>query len=303
MSTISFDGRVAVVTGAGGGLGRLYALELAGRGASVVVNDLGTAPDGGGVDQPDRAAAVVEEIRSSGGTAVVSNDSVTSAEGGRAIVERAIEAFGRVDVLINNAGILRDRSFLKISAEDLDALLDVHVRGAVFVTQAAFEHMKSAGYGRVLLTTSAAGLFGNFGQASYALAKMALVGLANVLSIEGAKYGITCNVIAPTASTRLTEAVFGEHAEIFAPERVVPMATYLVSEGCTETHGIFSAGGGRFAEVFVAASHGWTSTGEPTAEDVRDHLPTIANQSDFFVPRDAMEELDTLLSHIASGRS
>jgi len=206
MRGIRFDGQAAIVTGAGGGLGRTYALELARRGAMVLVNDLGGARDGSG-SSTRPADAVVEEITAAGGTAVANYDSVATVEGGQAIVQAALDAFGRVDILINNAGILRDKSFAKMTPDMWQAVLDVHLHGAFHVTQPAFQVMKERGYGRIVFTTSAAGLFGNFGQANYSAPKMGLVGLMNTLKIEGAKYDIKVNTVAPLAATRLTRDV------------------------------------------------------------------------------------------------
>jgi NAD(P)-dependent dehydrogenase (short-subunit alcohol dehydrogenase family) len=234
MTEIGFDGRVAIVTGAGGGLGRTYALELARRGAQVVVNDLGGGMDGRGGGS-SMADAVVKEIAEAGGQAVASYDSVATAQGGEAIVETAVDRFGKVDIVINNAGILRDKTFVKLAAEDLESVIDVHLKGAFFVTQPAFRSMKENGYGRLLFTSSTSGLLGNFGQTNYGAAKAGLLGLSNVLALEGAKYGIKSNVIAPTARTRLTEDLLGPMAERLAPECVTPLALYLVSEACEVT--------------------------------------------------------------------
>ena len=210
MADLRFDGRVAIVTGAGQGLGRAHALDLAARGAKVVVNDLGGAVDGTGASSGP-ASDVAEEIRKSGGTAVPNGENVATAEGADAIVRTAISEFGRVDIVINNAGILRDKSFLKMTAAEFDAVLGVHLRGSFLVTHAAWPHLRAQAYGRVVMTSSPAGLFGSFGQANYASAKMGLIGLAKTLSIEGAKYGIKVNAIAPVAYTRMT-------ADLFPPE-------------------------------------------------------------------------------------
>ena len=195
MSDVSFENRVAVITGAGGGLGKTYALELAKRGAKVVVNDLGGGADGTG--SSPMADAVVEEIKAAGGEAVANYDSVATPEGGEAIIKTALDSFGRIDVVVNNAGILRDKSFTKLPPEDLAIVLDVHLKGAFFVSQPAFRAMKEQKYGRFVFTASAAGIFGNFGQANYGAAKMGLVGLSNVLALEGKKSNIKSNVIAP----------------------------------------------------------------------------------------------------------
>ncbi|MBW2203923.1 MAG: SDR family NAD(P)-dependent oxidoreductase, partial [Deltaproteobacteria bacterium] len=203
---IRFDDRVAIVTGAGAGLGRAYALELAQRGAKVVVNDLGGARDGtgGGTSAADQ---VVEEIKSSGGEAVANYDSVATAEGGQAIVDSAVEAFGKVDIVINNAGILRDKTLAKMEPENWDAVMDVHLKGAYNVSRPAFIKMRENGYGRIILTTSAAGLYGNFGQTNYSAAKMGLIGFMNTVKLEGDKHNIRVNTVAPVAATRLTEDI------------------------------------------------------------------------------------------------
>lgn len=301
MTQIRFDGRSAIVTGAGGGLGRAYALELARRGARVVVNDLGGAPDGTG-SGASMADAVVREIREAGGEAVASYDSVSTPEGGEAIVRAALDAFGSADVLINNAGILRDKSFTNLAPEDLRAVLAVHLEGAFHVTQPAFRAMKERGYGRILFTASAAGVFGNFGQSNYGAAKMGLLGLSNVLAIEGAKAGIRCNVIAPVARTRLTEKLLGPLAESLAPEQVMPLALYLVSEECELTREVFSVGGGRFARVFVGLAPGWAAGkgSRPSVEDVRDHIDEIRNEQGYVVPSSAQDELRLVLKALAS---
>lgn len=288
MTPISFDDQVAVVTGAGNGLGRTYALELARRGARVVVNDLGRLRDGTG-DSTNCAEAVVAEIVAAGGEAVANTDSVATPEGGEAMVKAAIDAFGRIDIVIHNAGILRDRSFTKISVEDLDAVLDVHLRGAFFVAQPAFRQMKEQGYGRFLFTTSASGVFGNFGQANYGAAKMGLVGLSNILAIEGARSGITSNVLAPIARTRMTEEFFGATGDILDPELVTPMALYLVSQDCSLTHEAFAAGAGWYTRIFVGVAPGWLAEqgSRPTVEDVRDHLGEIRAEDGYTVPMDA----------------
>ncbi len=229
---IRFDGEVAIVTGGGAGLGRSYALELAKRGGKVVVNDLGGARDGSGEGSVSAADRVVAEIRAFGGEAVASHDSVATVEGGEAIVRKAVETFGRVDIVINNAGILRDRSFLKMAPEDWHGVLSVHLSGAYNVTRPAFARMREQGYGRVVLTTSSAGLFGNFGQANYGAAKMGLVGLMNTLKLEGEKYGVKVNTVAPIAGTRLTEDVMPpEIFERLKPEYVTPLVLYLCCEG------------------------------------------------------------------------
>ena len=243
MSEIRFDDRVAVITGAGGGLGKTYALELARRGAKIVVNDLGGAADGSGAGN-SMADETVAEIEAAGGTAVANYDSVATPEGGEAIIQTALDNFGQVDIVINNAGILRDKSFAKLEPAALEIVLDVHLKGAFFVSQPAFRAMKERNYGRFVFTASGAGIFGNFGQSNYGAAKMGLVGLSNVLAVEGAKSNIKCNVIAPIARTRLTEQLLGPMAEQLDPQYVTPLVTYLCSEACELTHEIFDVGGG-----------------------------------------------------------
>lgn len=290
---ITFDGRVAVVTGAGGGLGREYALELARRGARVVVNDIGGAVDGSGASEK-AADAVVEEIRLAGGEARPSYHSVAESDSGRAIVDTALEHFGTVDIVISNAGILRDRSFANLAMDELYAVLDVHLRGAFHVCQPAFRVMKEQGYGRFVFASSNAGILGNFGQSNYGAAKMGLVGLSNVLAIEGAKYGIKSNVIAPVAATRMTEDLLGPLAEMVDPSLVVPMVLYLASESCEVTHEIFSAGAGRYARFFVGSTPGWLARGPASVEDVAEHLDQIRNTEGYEILGSATEELQLL---------
>jgi NAD(P)-dependent dehydrogenase (short-subunit alcohol dehydrogenase family)/putative sterol carrier protein len=252
---LRFDGRVAIVTGAGAGLGRAYALELARRGAKVVVNDLGGARDGTGKGSKSPADQVVDEIKHAGGEALANYDNVATAEGGENIVRAALDAFGRVDILINNAGILRDKTFLKMAPENWQAVLDVHLNGAYFVTRPAMDAMKENGYGRIVLTTSAAGLYGNFGQTNYSAAKTALVGLMNTLKLEGMKYNIRVNTIAPIAASRLTEDVMPpDMLEKSKPELVAPLVMVLCSEACQESGGIFNCGMGYFNRAAVMTS-------------------------------------------------
>lgn len=298
---ISFDGRSAIVTGAGGGLGRSYAIELARRGARVVVNDLGGSVDGTGGDT--RAAdVVVDEIVAAGGEAIANYDSVSTAESGASIVQTAIDSFGRVDIVVNNAGILRDRSFANMELDEIHAVLDVHLRGAFYVSQPAFRHMKESGYGRFVFTASNAGILGNFGQANYGSAKMGLVGLSNVLAIEGMKYGIQSNVIAPVARTRMTEDLLGPFADLVDPDQVMPMVVYLCSEANEYTHEIFSAGGGRYARFFVGVNQGWFAGKAvvPSVEDIADHLEEIRDISDYQVLGSATDELTLIGQMLAN---
>ena len=294
MSEIRFDDRVAIVTGAGGGLGKTYALEFAKRGAKVVVNDLGGAMDGTGASA-SMADQVVKEIEEAGGTAVSNHDSVATPEGGEAIVQTAIDNFGKVDVVINNAGILRDKTFAKLTPEELEIVIDVHLKGAFFVSQPAFRNMKDNGYGRFVFTASAAGIFGNFGQTNYGAAKMGLVGLSNVLAVEGAKYDIKSNVIAPIARTRLTENLLGPLADSLGPECVTPLTVFLASEANPNTHEIYSVGGGRFARIFVGACQGWMADGGAgavvSAEDVQSNLEQIRDTEGYIIPGSIGDEM------------
>jgi NAD(P)-dependent dehydrogenase (short-subunit alcohol dehydrogenase family) len=295
MSEIRYDGRVAVITGAGGGLGKTYARMLGARGAMVVVNDLGGSADGtgGGTSMADQT---VKEIVEAGGKAVANYDSVSTPEGGEGIIKAAIDNFGKVDIVINNAGILRDKTFAKLEPSDLEAVVDVHLKGAFFVSQPAFRAMKDAGYGRFVFTSSGAGIFGNFGQTNYGAAKMGLVGLSNVIALEGAKYNIKSNVIAPIAKTRLTEQLLGAFADALDPNYVTPLVAYLVSEQCEQSHEVYSVGGGRYARVFVAACQGWAAPGRkiPTPEEVQANLGKIRDEAGYFIPGNANEELAVL---------
>ena len=302
MSDIRYDGRVAVITGAGGGLGKTYALEMARRGAKVVVNDLGGKSDGTGAGH-SMADQVVEEIKKAGGEAVANYDSVSTPEGGEGIIQSALNAFGRVDVVVNNAGILRDKTFLKLTPDELGIVLDVHLKGAFYVSQPAFRAMKEKGYGRFSFTSSAAGILGNFGQTNYGAAKMGLVGLMNVLSVEGAKYNIKCNAIAPTARTRMTEELLGPLAPLLDPETVTPLVVYLGSEACELTHEIFSVGGGRFARMFIGLAPGWVADGgkKVSAEDVADHIEQIRNPEGYTIPANITDELRILSKVLKAG--
>ena len=301
MSDIRFDGRVAVITGAGGGLGKTYALDLASRGASVVVNDLGGSADGSGGGSA-MADATVKEITEAGGTAVANYDSVATPEGGKAIIQTALDNFGKVDVLVNNAGILRDKSFLKLTPEELQIVLEVHLKGAFFCTQPAFASMKENGYGRIIMASSGAGIFGNFGQSNYGAAKMGLVGLMNVLAVEGAKYNIKVNTIAPIARTRLTEQLLGPAADALDPNFVTPLVTYLSSEKCELTHEIFDVGGGRYARIFVGMAKGWVAPagGVPSAEDIFENIDVIRDQEGYSVPESIADETKAVLQAVQS---
>jgi NAD(P)-dependent dehydrogenase (short-subunit alcohol dehydrogenase family) len=295
MSEIRYDGRVAVITGAGGGLGKTYALLLASRGASVVVNDLGGSADGtgGGTSMADQT---VKEINEKGGKAVANYDSVSTPEGGEAIVRAALENFGKVDIVINNAGILRDKSFAKLEPKDLEAVIDVHLKGAFFVSQPAFRAMKENNYGRFVFTSSGAGVFGNFGQTNYGAAKMGLVGLSNVLAVEGAKNNIKSNVIAPIAKTRLTETLLGPMAAALDPNFVTPLVGYLVSEQSQLTHEIFDVGGGRYARIFIGLGKGWTAPKGrvPSPEEIAANLDAIRSTSGYTIPDSIAGEMQAI---------
>ena len=268
MAEINYDGRVAIVTGAGGGLGREHALLLASRGAKVVVNDLGGSRDGTGAGS-EMADQVVQEIKDDGGEAVANYDGVHTQEGGQAIVQSALDAFGKVDIVINNAGILRDVTFHKMTAEQLDLVLKVHLYGSFWVTMAAWPHLRENNYGRVINTTSGSGLYGNFGQSNYSAAKLGIVGLTRTLSLEGAKYNINANVIAPVAASRMTEDIMPPQLlEVLQPENVSPLVGYLASEDCTDTGRIFSVGGGYMARVAIVEGAGVGFKETPSVEDV-----------------------------------
>ena len=253
--TMRFDGRVAVVTGAGGGLGRQHALALAARGAKVVVNDLGGTLDGSG-GTPSAALAVVEEIRKAGGEAIASGASVTDAAAVQAMVDAAMKTWGRVDILVNNAGILRDKSFTKMTLDDFRIVVEVHLMGAVNCCKAVWDIMRAQNYGRIVMTTSSSGLYGNFGQSNYGAAKMALVGLMQTLSIEGAKNNIHVNCLAPTAATRMTENLMSEAVlKLLQPETVTPGLLALVAEDAP-TRAILCAGAGAFERAHITLTQG-----------------------------------------------
>ena len=295
---LRFDGKVVIVTGAGGGLGRSHALLFAQRGAHVVVNDLGTARDGTGRSS-GAARAVVDEIKASGGSAIDNGDSV---EDGDKIVAAALGAFGRVDVVVNNAGILRDASFGKMTDLDWDLVYRVHVKGAFAVTKAAWEPMRQQGFGRVIFTSSAAGLYGTFGQANYAMAKAALIGLARTLAVEGARKNVFANVIAPVAGSRMTESVLPpELVAALKPEHVSPLVAWLAHESCTENGGVFEVGGGFFARVRHERSRGLVVDGATPAspELVRDRFADIVDFAEATHPEDIAAAAAPVLENLA----
>ena len=297
MGDLGFDGRVAIVTGAGNGLGRAHALLLAARGAQVVVNDLGGAVDGAGASSGP-AAAVAREIEEAGGVALANTDTVATPDGGRALVDAAVGAFGRVDIVVNNAGILRDRSFHNLTPDELDPVLDVHLRGSFFVTVPAWRVMRERGYGRVVFTSSASGILGNFGQANYGAAKMGVVGMTRVLAIEGARHGIRVNAIAPMARTRMTDGLLGDMHDRLDPELVSPVAAWLAHERCSVTGEVFTVGGGRVGRMFVGVTPGYFKP-DLTIEDVDAHLDEIRDDAGYVVPADSLGELPLLVRHFA----
>ena len=294
---LGFDGKVAIITGAGGGLGRQHALLLASRGALVVVNDLGGALDGSGSDK-GAAQKVVDEIVDLGGVAVADTNSVSTPEGGAAIVKSAVDAYGRVDIVINNAGILRDKSFHNLTPDLMNPVFDVHLKGAFHVTQPAFVLMREQGYGRIISTSSAAGVFGNFGQANYGAAKMGLVGFMRVLAVEGAKYNIKANSIAPLALTRMTESLFsGAMAEKLQPELISPIVAFLAHEDCPVSGEVYSVGGGRVARVFIGETPGYFNA-NLTMEDVRNNFEQIRNEEGYIVPANISEETAMFMPYL-----
>jgi len=282
--TIRFDGRVAVVTGAGGGLGRQHALALAARGAAVVVNDLGGTLDGNG-GTPTAANAVAEEIRAAGGKAIANGASVTDFRAVQAMVDAAMAEWGRVDILVNNAGILRDKSFAKMELDDFKLVVDVHLMGAVNCTKAVWEAMRAQNYGRIVMTTSSSGLYGNFGQSNYGAAKMALVGLMQTLSIEGAKHDIRVNCLAPTAATRMTEKLMPEAVlRLLDAGAVTPALLALVAEDAP-TRAILCAGAGSFERAHVTLTQGiHVGQADDAAEQIALRFEDISDRANETVP-------------------
>jgi NAD(P)-dependent dehydrogenase (short-subunit alcohol dehydrogenase family) len=297
---VDFTGQAAIVTGAGRGLGRLYAMELARRGAAVVVNDLGGSMHGDGADA-GIADAVVEEIERAGGVAAASHDSVDSPEGGEAIVRTAIDRFGRLDAVVSNAGIFNSVPFEDLSQADWRRMLSVHLDGGFYLSQPAYREMKAAGYGRFVFISSSGGMFGQPLEAHYAAAKAGLVGLANVIAIEGAQHGILANTVLPFGFSRMVTETVGDtqaledtgFLKIISPELVVPIVTFLASRACAFTHHNYSACAGRFARVFVGLGQGWLAEPDsnPTADDVATHLAEVSATEPFTVPDSIFEEV------------
>ncbi len=294
---ISFENRVAIVTGAGGGLGRGYALELARRGARVVVNDIGGSRDGSG--SSNAAERVVGEIEAAGGTAIANGASVTDVGQVEAMVAAAKERWGGVHILVNNAGILRDKSFAKMTIDDFRAVVDVHLTGSAICTKAVWETMREQAYGRILMTSSSTGLYGNFGQANYGAAKLGLLGFAKTLALEGAKYDVRVNTLAPTAATRMTEDIFPpDMLAAFNPENVVPAALYLVSENAP-TGAIVGAGAGVYQAAYVTLTPGVAlPEGSRTVEEVAANWDRIADRTGEIVPKSGAEQAMLILQQL-----
>jgi NAD(P)-dependent dehydrogenase (short-subunit alcohol dehydrogenase family) len=300
---LDFKGRVAIVTGAGGGLGRQHALALAARGCKVVVNDLGGAVDGSG-GSATAAQKVVDEIRAAGGEAIANGASVTDFEAVQAMVKQAVDTWGRIDILVNNAGILRDKSFAKMELADFRLVVDVHLMGAVHCCKAAWPHMQQQKYGRIVMTTSSSGLYGNFGQSNYGAAKMALVGLMQTLSLEGEKHGIRVNCLAPTAATRMTEDIFPpDMLEQFGPENVVPAMLVLAHENAP-TRTTLCAGAGAFEAAHVTLTPGaFVGTGPAADERLAERLAEVTAREGETVPGSGAAQGTNELALARAGRA
>jgi len=298
MDTYGFEGRVAVVTGAGRGLGRAYALLLADRGASVVVNDLGGAMDGVGADAGP-ASAVAAEIATAGGTAAADTNDVSTAAGAEALVDTAVERFGRIDILVNNAGIIRWAGMPEVDEDNLASHLAVHVGGSFNTARAAWPRMVEQGYGRIVMTSSS-GMFGLPTNLSYATAKAAVIGMTNSLAVAGAAHGIKVNVIAPAAMTRMAGPGADDSADgtPMAPALVAPMVAFLAHEDCPVSGEVYAAGAGRFARIFIAQTEGYVhATLDPTVEDVAEHWAAINDETGYSVPTDLIGWSNAFLAH------
>lgn len=305
MSTYDFDGRVAVVTGAGRGIGRGYALLLAGRGAKVVVNDLGGTKEGVGAD-PGPARSVASEIAAAGGTAIPDASDVSTVAGGQALVDAAVSEFGRIDIVINNAGNIRWAALPEADADNLDSHLAVHVKGSFNTTRAAWPHMLEQDYGRIVLTTST-GMFGLPGNLGYATAKAALIGMARSITVSSARHNIKINLIAPNAWTRMggqpsdgQDAVSRPAPARMEPELVAPMVAYLAHEACAVSGEIYVAGAGRFGRIFVAATEGYLHPGseQPTIEDIAGNWAAINDETGYYVPASLMDWAARFMGHL-----
>jgi len=291
-SEIRLDNRVAIVTGAGAGLGRSHALLMAARGAKVVVNDLGGKMDGSGANK-SAADTVVEEIKAAGGEAVANYDSVATQEGARSMLQTALDAFGTVDIVVNNAGIIRYKSLLDHTAEDFAATLAVHLSGAFYLSQAAFPIMKEKRYGRLVFTSSSGGMRGSADGVAYGAAKAGVVGLANVMAVAGAPYGVFSNVIMPNAYTRMTEAVVAQrNKEKLSADFISPLVLYLSSEQCQLNHEMFSCGGGTVARTILALAPGWRANtkAEFTPEAIYEHIGEAMDMTNYSNPQSTEEE-------------
>jgi NAD(P)-dependent dehydrogenase (short-subunit alcohol dehydrogenase family) len=299
--SIRYDGKVAIVTGAGQGLGRCHAIELAKRGAKVVINDLGGAKDGTG-GSSEAAMAVVAEIEAAGGEAIANGANVAKMDEVQAMVKQAVDQWGRVDILVNNAGILRDKSFAKGSLEDFQMVLDVHLMGSINCCKAVWDVMREQAYGRIVMTTSSSGLYGNFGQTNYGSAKMGVIGAMNTLVQEGAKYNIKINALAPTAGTRMTEGLIPEQAfDLLTPETVTPAVLYLVSEDAP-TRTIVAAGAGCYATVSIHETHGaWLAPEDQTPEGIAANWSAITDNNGSTVPQAGFEQTVKFTGMAAEG--
>jgi NAD(P)-dependent dehydrogenase (short-subunit alcohol dehydrogenase family) len=309
---IRFDGRVVVITGAGNGLGREYALQLASRGAQVVVNDLGGS--GSGVGSSHSAAdGVVTEIKAAGGKAVANYDSVATRAGGKAIIDTAMDAWGRVDAVINNAGFLRNVAFEDMTDEQLDPIIDCHLKGAFYVSQPAFRIMKQQRYGRLLFTASASGVFGSPLQSNYGAAKAGLVGLMHCVALEGEEHGILANALLPMSQSRLVHEMSEEWARMVklspdmgllgsrgTPPYVAPLVMYLVSEQCNATRHVYSALAGRYVRAFIGVGEGWMKPEEtpPSVEEIKQHFDEIGSADRYYVPQSVADEFTPLLDKL-----